>query len=135
MSKYQALIDALKAGPDNWTADKYGNLRNDSNESVRLNGVSLPCGRVTADDPSHKNTAYMLAANPATIRSILADLERAEKALKDARPYLDEALAIHDITYDHHPATKAERCVIVEDLAAIDAALSQLKGEQGGGEG
>jgi hypothetical protein len=117
MSKYQALIDALKAGPDNWKADQYGNLRNESNESVRLNGVSLPCGRVTADDPAHKNTAYVLAANPATISALLADLEAAKAALEDIQSaiYMDDAGQF--------------RLTRRFDESALHAALSQLKGD------
>jgi hypothetical protein len=127
MSKYQALIDALKAGPDNWKADQYGNLRNESNESVRLNGVSLPCGRVTADDPAHKNTAYVLAANPATISALLADLEAAEKRLSWllGKHWVEPEVVFRLNLSDTDDAAEYER----EAIAAIDAALSQLKGD------
>lgn len=59
MSKYQALIDALKAGP---TSAVYTHPRDDNKWK--------------------ENDAFARACEPATIRSLLADLEMAEKALQ-----------------------------------------------------
>lgn len=53
---------------------------------------------------------WLKEATPATISAILADLERAEKALKVARAYI------------------ARYGYTGEQLAAIDAALSQIAG-------
>ena len=79
MSKYQALIDALEAGPTDgpWSVDKSRamRVRNESDCTI----TSAGC----ADSLRHEweaNAAYIAAANPSTIRALLADLERAEKA-------------------------------------------------------
>lgn len=151
MSKYQTLIDALKApsltdcpwescGPSRGAAlPVYCNevvaapedIDDDVSGEVICRaplGLELAC---TAD------MNYIAAANPATIRSLLADLERAEK---DAERY--RFLAEHCRSTSEHwggrwsivvegPAPKTHDSEDEFD-AAIDAAISQIAG---GGEG
>ena len=50
-----------------------------------------------------------------------------DEALLIAEPYIVEALARHDEAYDRHPATEAERQIIVDDLEAVRKALQQLE--------
>jgi hypothetical protein len=117
--KYQDLRDALKAGPSNWTPDKYGNLRDERNESIRVNGVSLPCGHVPSSDPSHKNTAYITAASPATITALLADLD-AERLECMAQAKLNGIGAEREL------ALMAERDALKADLDAAVGALEMM---------
>lgn len=89
MSKYQALIDALEAGPTEGASafDDEDNTIIDPNvpdvavlsvERMDIDGD----GHYWFGQVSQANAAFYAAANPATIRALLADLERAEKALK-----------------------------------------------------
>lgn len=93
MSKYQTLIDALEApglsdcpwvafGPSNGAAppDYYNEVvavRSDAQVQVICHAPRGLDGACTAD------TTYIAEANPSTIRALLADLEMAEKALRE----------------------------------------------------
>lgn len=143
MSKYQALIDALEApglsdcpwvafGPSNGAAppDYYNEVvavRGDAQVQVICHAPRGLDGACTAD------TTYIAEANPATIRALLADLERAEK---DAARY--RFLAAHCRSTSEHwggrwsivvegPAPKTHDSEDDFD-AAIDAALAQMAG-------
>ena len=48
------------------------------------------------------------------------------EALELGREYAKGALAAHDAVYQGHSATEAERVMIVDDIAKLDAALSRL---------
>lgn len=93
MSKYQTLIDALAAeglsdfpweafGPSNDAAppdyyDEVVAVRSDAQVQVICRG---PRDR---DDACTADMTYIAEANPATVRALLADLEVAEKALRE----------------------------------------------------
>lgn len=107
MSKYQALIDALESGPTDgdWEAWGNGNSRYGvTGPSAAAAGAAsnavrdchITCGQPPVYVASSKkqvaalafgdtkaeaqiNADYIAAANPATIRALLADLERTEK--------------------------------------------------------
>jgi len=73
MSKYQALIDALEAVTStNWEHDGGADV------------FEVDVGVLVASTMETEDAAYIAEANPATIRALLADLERAEK---DAERY------------------------------------------------
>ena len=82
MSKYQALIDALEAVTStNWEHDGGADV------------FEVDVGVLVASTMETEDAAYIAEANPSTIRALLADLEAAEKALKDveAAMYMDDA--------------------------------------------
>lgn len=97
MSKYQALIDALALEPQAWSYDSNqtpfyndpeGNSRGgDCDGTYWLFGEDFEIDGETYEGPtlsercSKADANYIAEANPATIRALLADLERAEKAL------------------------------------------------------
>lgn len=71
MSKYQALEEALKAVTStNWEHDGGADV------------FEVDVGVLVASTMETEDAAYIAEANPATIRALLADLERAEKALR-----------------------------------------------------
>lgn len=83
MSKYQALIDALKAVTStNWEHDGGADV------------FEVDVGVLVASTMETEDAAYIAEANPSTIRALMADLERAEKALaalaKQAQEPVDE---------------------------------------------
>lgn len=51
------------------------------------------------------------------------------EALELGREYAKGALAAHDAVYQGHSATEAERVMIVDDIAKLDAALSRLSAQ------
>ena len=51
------------------------------------------------------------------------------EALELGREYAKGALAAHDAAYQGHSATEAERVMIVDDIAKLDAALSRLSAQ------
>lgn len=110
MSKYQALIDALKAGPTDGPWFEHHDKGHLYIENYR-DDVVCDIGRGAKSCPTSK---YIAAADPATIRSLLADLERAEKAI--------EAIV--------NSAEAGNAAIIEHLLADARASLSQLKGVQ-----
>ena len=52
-------------------------------------------------------------------------MSKEQDALKLALGYVTEALEHHDSCYNRHPATEAERNMIVEDLNFIREALTE----------
>lgn len=111
MSKYQALIDALKVGP---TSALFTHPRD--------------C------NAWKENEQFALACQPDTIRSLLADLERAEKDAERYR-WLRAEHERHDpvchLSWKQNSDRDGSEWVNTANLdAAIDAALSQLKGVQ-----
>ena len=142
MSKYQALIDALEApglsdcpwvafGPSNGAAppDYYNEVvavRGDAQVQVICHAPRGLDGACTAD------TTYIAEANPATIRAILADLERAEKDAERYR-WLRAEHERHDpvchLSWKQNSDRNGSEWVNTANLdAAIDAALAQMAG-------
>lgn len=109
MSK-QALIDALKAGPTAgpWVAswDGVTTLGDHHGNQVILSANVM-------NDQRLIDTHYIAAANPATIRAILADLERADGALERVQRILRSTP--YHVDKD-------------ELFAVVDAALAQMAG-------
>lgn len=105
MSKYQALIDAPSLH------NQIMNLHC-VEENMEPRGTEERLAYKVGHRDARHAAAELANAQDATIRSILADLERAEKALNVARAYI------------------ARYGYTGEQLAIIDAALSQLKGVQ-----
>lgn len=128
MSKYQALIDALKAGPTdgpwkkrNGFDDEIEIFRPDA--SLKRPYIAHQICTVERDHMDAKaNIAFLLAANPATIRALLADLERAEKALREVVAVFDSnQSSIVDTVWvtGNRPETLYDHC---------QAALAQMAG-------
>lgn len=124
MSKYQALIDALKAEPTDgkWRKSKIAEVMIGTRRLCNVTAAeSLPIGKDV--ERANINAAYIAAANPATIRALLADLERAEKAI--------EKIAALGGEWGPFPETKPEWAAIaIVTARETFAALSQLKGVQ-----
>jgi len=128
----KAIRDALAAGPAQWKADKYGNIKDQHGETVRMNGVSLPCGHVRADDSSHKNTAFVLACNPAAIAALLKELdalrefyeadEAMGKVLDEVSPGLSSVPTGHAERAD---AASKRRLLAVDRIAALTPSIGE----------
>ena len=72
MNKYQALKDALDGTSSvNWEHDQGAEI------------YEVGTGILIASTMETEDGAYVAAAQPSTIRQLLADLESAEKALND----------------------------------------------------
>jgi len=89
MSKYQALIDAMKARPTDGPWKKRNGFDGEieifrPDASLKRPYIAHQICTVERDHMDAKaNIAFLLAANPSTIRALLADLEMAEKALRE----------------------------------------------------
>lgn len=53
-------------------------------------------------------------------------MDKIREALELGKSYVSQVLQDHDLKYDHHPATEADRAVIVEDVLCFDEALALL---------
>jgi len=120
MSKYQALIDALEAFPAGWTIDaaRPGVIHGTANIGAIHEGEFYGFITVDTDDYNHPEQAtpiadYIAKANPAAIRALLADLERAEGALERVQRILRSTP--YHVDKD-------------ELFAVVDAALAQMAG-------
>lgn len=89
MTDFKELREALDAGPtdgpwkaDQWTSGEGGCY----GWSFSAGGYRLPLSDMETDNPYEcdANAAYIAAANPATIRSLLAELDAARR---DAERY------------------------------------------------
>lgn len=142
MSKYQALIDALA-----WVNGQLGQPSLHSGHVIYAETEEWCSVDINVKLSANKHISGPLArfikeaANPATIRALLADLESAEKALTQAGEFID------DLRQDLHSRRVADwypegahnaasamsedmmllgnRCA---DFDAIDAALAQMAG-------
>lgn len=55
-------MSEAKHTPGPWHQDQYGNVKDSKGETVRITGVSLPCGRIRSDDECHGNSLLVAAA-------------------------------------------------------------------------
>jgi hypothetical protein len=148
--KYQALRDALKAGPTDgpWNVIEHSWLDASIIAPGFVHGICcLDINHATEESQDadgalmSANAAYIAAANPSTITALLADLDAAEKDAQRYRWLRNESWAGYNqskrlpevaesvvITRDGAGNVKT---ILAEDAmdAAIDAALSQLKGD------
>jgi hypothetical protein len=123
MRKYQALKDALKAvtAIAEWTSEELG---------VWMSGDPVDTFVCAAEDAQEAD--YIAAANPATISALLADLEAAEKDAERYR-WLKEKGAYEPPRFNDADGYSEFQVFFWTHSntldAAIDAALSQLKGD------
>ena len=53
-------------------------------------------------------------------------MDKIREALELGKSYVSQVLQDHDLKYDHHPATEADRAAIVDDILCFDEALTLL---------
>jgi hypothetical protein len=144
--KFQALRDALKAGPRKWDYDSnqtsfYNDAEGHSRggecdgtyclfgEDFFIEGERYD-GPMLSEHCSKADAQYIAAANPATITALLADLDAAVKAKAQAIDIAGELTALlikirQSCEFGAFTGFTPEQCGNVEKT--IDATLSQIK--------
>lgn len=138
--KYAELRAALAAGPTPgpWLLDKFHPIITDSapgSSRVWICKVAIN----TRNDEGRKNEAYIAAANPETIRALLAERDSLREALQKVRPVIaadrQSLLETHGDGSEIPAADELGTLGLYEydgALHVIDAALAQHQGEKHG---
>lgn len=132
MNDFKELREALDAGPtdgpwkaDQWTSDEGGCY----GWSFSAGGYLLPLSDMETDNPAEcdANARYIAAANPATIRSLLAELDAARRDAEAKQARIDALMLEHcpDEMTDEQVASWGDAQVAAKHNPAIDAAMKE----------
>lgn len=90
--KYQELRDALEAGPQNWPKDAAIELRVTALEKA---GIDFSYINRQDSGKAFENANFIAAANPDTLRALLAEVDAKTEALEHAIPIVETAYEMH----------------------------------------
>lgn len=127
---YKQLRDALAAGPTPgpWQRGEYGEILTGTGD-VLLVGVVALAGRRTPEVEA--NTGHIRAANPDTIRALLAERDALREALRWIAAVLQDAAGSpYCVDESGVFAIEGESRTMTQILDAADAALAQHQGEK-----
>ena len=117
---------AEKATPGPWVRDQYGTIKA-GNETLRVNGVSLPCGGRPSDyEEVEANSDLITACNHAAILALLDERASCREVMERAAEAFD-VMSKHLGRYDQPGYPNELAAICMQEAADLRAKLEELK--------